>query len=367
MKYLDQTIIFDITMNETLRSGIYSYSVSVPIYNTVAFRGSVYLEQGQTNISLDLTDILRSLKHSDNELTEQPKSGTGEVPYLLETVLVTLSNGNGAPGVKSEKIAFFYRYPRTLTRLQTNFSEGEVTRFCPMLQGVNVTNDSITHLLRPRIPYVSTEKMAFHTVLQIPKDTEHITWQFQGGVRYNRIDHPLVSDVIDNTTSYITITLKDLYDNTLIDNKLQSDTARLAISDKQIVADIDLCVRGYYLLWSDRYCSYQCQPFSKIDTFSTSYQPVTSLSYTNETRKVSNTVTAQWTLNSDYIPESVLPCYESLFTSENVILYDADNDESYRVTIEDSQFVEKTFINQQRKMFNLQLKVRKAVNQYVLS
>ena len=145
------------------------------------------------------------------------------------------------------------------------------------------------------------------------------------------------------------------------------DKAYIGPDQNHIFAQIDMCAAQYYVQWIDRYGTYQCQPFSKISTFSNDYSTTHMMSYDKVKKPIFNQVKSQWNLNSEFISEDKLPYYESLFVSPKVILYDAKNDMSYNVVLTDTKFVEKTFANQQRRMFNLQITLEKANEQYILS
>lgn len=130
------------------------------------------------------------------------------------------------------------------------------------------------------------------------------------------------------------------------------------------LAKIDiLCFPKYYLLWQDRYGSYQSQPFDGVSTFRNSYNR-TEISVP-ERRVVYNEVKPSWTIKSGWLTDEEYPYYESIFVSPYLLLYDVDNDTSYNVIVTDD-YTEKTFANNNRELFNLELNLEENKNQNIL-
>lgn len=120
-------------------------------------------------------------------------------------------------------------------------------------------------------------------------------------------------------------------------------------------AVLDACPANYYLMWQDRYGGFQCQRFEKTETYSESFEYKSIENYKNEKNHSGIVVTPKWKLNSGFIDGDYYPYYESIFTSRDLMLYDTREDKSYIVNVTDSSYTEKTFKNQSRKMFNLQI------------
>lgn len=127
-------------------------------------------------------------------------------------------------------------------------------------------------------------------------------------------------------------------------------------------AKLSECNKGYYLLWEDRYGSYQSQKFDKVSTFKEDIERSTYNTYTGEKVYNSISVTPTFTINSNWIQSELYPYYESIFVSPYLLLYDIENDESYYVNITDSEFIEKTNSNQEG-FFNLTLNLTSSKQQ----
>ena len=140
------------------------------------------------------------------------------------------------------------------------------------------------------------------------------------------------------------------------------------IASKNIieVAKVDTCPARYYLQWRDRYGSMQMQPFSKVDTYSEDFTRTEIKNY-QDTRRLSNiSIQPKWTLNTGWLNNIVYPYYESLFVSPWLKLYDVQEDNIYDVIITDNNYTEKTFKNQSRSLFNLQLNLEATDKQNIL-
>lgn len=125
---------------------------------------------------------------------------------------------------------------------------------------------------------------------------------------------------------------------------------------KQTVAKLDNKSR-YFLKWRDRYGMPQIQPFSGTHTYKETLTKSTATNWKNTKKLIDNTVQPSWLLNTDWINQELYPFYESIYVSPYLQLYDAKEDKLYNVILTDKSYSEKTFNNQNRKLFNLQLTV----------
>ena len=140
------------------------------------------------------------------------------------------------------------------------------------------------------------------------------------------------------------------------------------IASKNIieVAKVDSCPSRYYLQWRDRYGSMQMQPFCKVDTYSEDLTR-TEINNYQDTRSLSNiSIQPKWKLNTKWLNNTVYPYYESLLVSPWIKMYDTKEDTVYDVIITSSDYTEKTFKNQSRQQFNLQIDVEAVNKQNIL-
>lgn len=140
------------------------------------------------------------------------------------------------------------------------------------------------------------------------------------------------------------------------------------IASKNIieVAKVDNCPARYYLQWRDRYGSMQMQPFSKAETYNEDFTRTEIKNYTDTRRLSSIGIQPKWKLNSAWIPFDLVPYYESLQVSNWVKLYDTKEDQLYDVILKDTAFTEKTFRNNDRQLWHLEVECEQTDKQNIL-
>lgn len=129
-----------------------------------------------------------------------------------------------------------------------------------------------------------------------------------------------------------------------------------AVKYEQTIAKFDNKSR-FFLKWKDRYGMPQCQPFGGTEKYSESLEKGYIINYLNEKKTISISNQPKWILNSKWISQELFPFYESIFVSPWLQLYDAKYDKLYEVNLVSNEYEEKTFYNQGRQLFNLQLEV----------
>ena len=360
--YLDENIIytFSLTPSNTPSTKVYQVKKGTKIL----FVGNISLTGTERSVDIDVTDVLRSLKMKDKFMSTQPNPNNfALVEFLQEEIAVVLILDETNSLTQAKNIFFIYRYPRTIEGMNPDLQViGAFTQDKLMLQGANYTDNALDITLTPRYPFVATNKLGWGVALQASNQSDSILINYYGALAGTG---DIVFSVEPECTNIIYTSLQQLFRNSVIDTT--KDKAYIGPDQNHIFAQIDMCPAQYYVQWIDRYGTYQCQPFSKISTFSNDYSTTHMISYDKEKKPIFNQVKSTWNLNSEFIPEDKLPYYESLFVSPKVILYDSKNDESYNVVLTDTKFVEKTFANQQRRFFNLQITLEKANEQYILS
>lgn len=131
------------------------------------------------------------------------------------------------------------------------------------------------------------------------------------------------------------------------------------------LATIDLCPSRYYLIWMDRTGAYQCQRFNKKVIHSENITNTDIANYLDEIRPVVKEVKDAWVVNSDWLTEQEYKCYESIFVSPYLYLYDTQTDEGYWVNITNKSWTEKTKQNN-KKPYNLTLNLESNRSQKIV-
>lgn len=122
----------------------------------------------------------------------------------------------------------------------------------------------------------------------------------------------------------------------------------------------------FFLKWKDRYGMPQCQPFAGTELYSENVNRDEITTLKNNRKIISANVQPKWKLNTKWINQKYYPFYESIFVSPYLQLYDAYEDKIYDVVLVNTNYEEKTFYNQNRQMFNLQLEVELSSTQKMI-
>ena len=137
------------------------------------------------------------------------------------------------------------------------------------------------------------------------------------------------------------------------------------VSQYKKVAEIKSCKERYYLLWQDRYGSYQSQPFKGKMEYSEDITNEEILSYTGRRRKSNVVVQPKWKLNSGWLKEQLFPFYESIYVSPILKLYDTKTGHEYDVILKDTPYVEKKYLND-KKLLSIELNLEATETQNII-
>lgn len=137
------------------------------------------------------------------------------------------------------------------------------------------------------------------------------------------------------------------------------------VSQYRKVAEIKSCKERYYLLWQDRYGSYQSQPFKGKMEYSEDITNEEILSYTGRRRKSNVVVQPKWKLNSGWLKEKLFPLYESIYVSPILKLYDTKTQHEYDVILKDTPYVEKKYLND-KKLLSIELNLEASETQNII-
>lgn len=123
------------------------------------------------------------------------------------------------------------------------------------------------------------------------------------------------------------------------------------------VAEVDSCIKPYYLLWIANNGGLQCQPFLKSSEFSLNYVNKTAIDVHNAEFGISKTVTGNWKLKSQNLNDSVYKAYGEMFDSPYVVLLDMVNNRLHYVNIKNTDYNEKkrTRVDSKPKYFEVEL------------
>lgn len=389
MKYLNDRITQRIDLGAAPAKGMYKYEVQVydMYYSTwhTIFVGN-YFNNGERFYTFDITDICRNRKSTLHT------SGSTDIDIdvnIVEQYRITVTKDNKGTTVTGTPffVAHIYTYPNLQYGYDPDLGPDTVffdinTRIpqylvSVLLQGTNKSRTPASTkpsmYLIPQYPNVANSKdlsrnvtMTFGLSIETGSAIQDIkiisvergkdysnqnNWLGQYDMSHLNVEYYThtffgsFGKFIDDSDSHIPTYDIDVY----ITWKNSSD-----VNQYKKVAEINSCKERYYLLWQDRYGSYQSQPFKGKMEYSEDITNEEILSYTGRRRKSNVVVQPKWKLNSGWIKEQLFPFYESIYVSPILKLYDTKTQHEYDVILKDTPYVEKKYLND-KKLLSIEL------------
>lgn len=395
MKYLNERITQQIDLGAVQPKGMYKYEVQVTDrleqsgWSTV-FVGNYY-NNAERYHTFDITDLCRSRKR--NIHTTFGKSIDSDVSTIEQyRILVTKSDNTTVTG-STITVAHVYPYPnvqKSKLLMQPSNAFFDITTannsdVSLLLQGNNRYRSGLDNLyLCPKYPLVSDEQdldnhytMVFGTTIEFGSSLQEVTFfSVEAGADYTNTDEWYGSYSLErlgdegyshtffrsygyflNTNEKLGVPLNTDYWVYMTWKNSNN------VSQYRRIAIIEACKSRYYLLWQDRYGSYQSQPFKGKMEYSENITNSEYVSYTGERHKYNVQVQPKWKINSGWITEDLYPFYESIYVSPILKLYDTETETEYDVILNDN-YVEKKYENS-KSMLNLQLNLEATKKQNI--
>ena len=385
MKYLNERITQRIDLGAVQPKGMYKYEVQVTDkfeqsgFSTI-FVGNYY-NNAERYHTFDITDLCRSRKR--NIHTTFGKSiDSDEFTVEQYRIIVTKSDNTTVTG-EAITVAHIYPYPniqklRLVMQPANAFFEiisGSRYDVSLLLQGNNRYNSGLNNLyLCPRYPLVNNEQdldyydtMTFGATIEIGSALQYVTFfSVAAGADYTNTDEWYGSYSLDHLGDEgYSHTFFRSYGYFLNTNEkggvpMNTDywvymtwTNSNNVSQYRRIAIIEACKERYYLLWQDRYGSYQSQPFKGKMEYSENIENSEYVSYTGKRYKYNVQVQPKWKINSGWLKEDLFPFYESIYVSPILKLYDTQTETEYDVILNDN-YVEKKYVNE-KKLLSIEL------------
>lgn len=369
--YLDERIVLPIEV-QLYETGVYIYRVFDRDTNQMLFIGNTFIEGMQQYVNIDVTDIIRGqlttpafFENLPQQVTET--STTYQPIYKKFEIIIADSENTGGFSSGDFYVNMYYRYPLMKEEMNSGliYNPSAVNTLWISLQGRYNVSGKGYFKLPPRVPYIITNNycLAFAGYVTDGLLNNNDTYINTYGINDSDTNTIKEYNVILTENNYCSVTtLSSLFDNTTPINGY-SDYSIWFLGDE--VAKIDICPAKYYLMWQDRAGSFQSQPFDKISTYSETFDREYITNFKGVKRPTTITTSPKIRVQTGYIDEKLYPYYESIFTSPYLLLYDTKEDKSYLVNVT-GDYIEKTFKNQSRQMFNIQLDLEFAKNQNMI-
>ena len=393
MKYLNERITQQIDLGSVQTKGMYKYEVQVSDLNaqegwSTVFVGNYY-NRGVRNYTFDITDICRSRKSNPHSVYTGLFDIDTSIIYIYR-IIVSIGDGQTVTGSEIT-VANVYPYPNvqksTLSMQPSStffdFSTSTDYDVSLLLQGNNKYRTGNNNLyLTPRYPMVNNAQdldynttMTFGLSIEVGQAQQTATiFSVFAGDDYTNTTNWLGSYNLDLNMNSNTHTFFNSYayfvDSQQGDLPLNTDIwvyMRYINSggtyQYKRIGIIEACKSRYYLLWQDRFGSYQSQPFKGKMEYSENIENSEYVSYTGNRYKYNVQVQPKWKINSGWITEDLYPFYESIYVSPILKLYDTETQTEYDVILNDN-YVEKKYENS-KTMLNIQLNLEATEKQNI--
>lgn len=391
MKYLNERITQQIDLGAVQTKGMYKYEVQVSGFHTqevwtTVFVGNYY-NRGVRNYTFDITDICRSRKSNPHTVyTGLFDTDTNIID--IYRIIVSTDGGQTVTG-SNISVANVYPYPNVQkstfsmspSSIFFDFSTGTNYDVSLLLQGNNryVINNKNLYLT-PRYPIVNdVQDLDYNTTMTFglsieAGETQQAATIFTVFANSDYTTNRLGSYNLDLNMNSHTHTFFNSYayflDSQQGDLPLNTDiwvymTWKNSnnVSQYRRIAIIEACKSRYYLLWQDRFGSYQSQPFNGKLEYSEDIANLEFTNYRDKRFKNVSTVQPKWKINSGWLKEELFPFYESIYVSPILRLYDTETQTEYDVILNDS-YVEKKYENN-KQLLNIDLKLESSEKQNI--
>ena len=392
MNYLNERITQQIDLGSLQEKGVYKYEVQANDFWEQSgwwtiFVGNYYNNRERYH-TFDITDLCRSRKR--NIHTSFGKTfDTDDFTVEQYRIIVTKSDDTTVTGA-AITVAHIYPYPNvqksTLSMRPSNtffeIIDGSKKDVSLLLQGNNRYRTGNNNLyLCPRYPMVNDEydldegyTMTFGAAIEIGSAIGDVTFfTVEAGADYTNEDNWTGYYELDNlgregySHTYFNTFGNFLDSGYAINNDYwvymtwKNDNN---VSQYRRIAIIEACKSRYYLLWQDRFGSYQSQPFDGKMEYSEDITNSEYVSYTGNRYKYNVQVQPKWKINSGWLTEDLFPFYESIYVSPILKLYDTQTQTEYDVILND-KYTEKKYVNE-KKLLSIELNLEATEKQNII-
>lgn len=343
------------------KAGTYRYEVYLSNHDyervKTIFVGNVFLNENQSELRLDITSIVRSY-YNTNDIWETIGYTRNQetTTYLFFDAKLYGENDEENTSEDYAEVNMMYVYPNYKAELNAglDYTTNTGGSLWVSLQGRYGESGIGKFKLTPHYPFISTQNycMALQGYANNAVLGRNNTIKINGNT--------ISKTFYINFNNYFWRTpLNQLFSNVTLDKEGIVDIA----GDE--VAIIDICPARYYLMWKDRAGSYQSQRFEGVETFTESFSKEFVINSTGYKKPNTIGINPKIKIQTGFIDDELYPYYESIFVSPQLLLYDTKEDRSYPVNVT-GDFTEKTFKNQGRQFFNLQLDLEFATQQNII-
>lgn len=322
-------IKYKFTLGTTTKEQMYKYELrNYSEGNTLIYSGKIFKLPNQTELTVDVTDVLTLFQHKGKGILEltwngsnymQPTETTTNLnsgnELHLSTISATLYNENNTQVARQLKEVYFHTIGFETERVETI---------------INNTTYYTDFSLIPKMPI--TDKLRFGKIVYTTTN-KSVQWKDKdGNILYT------FPSLKGSRVHNIAVPSKDLY------------------VEKQKILQIDKeCIADYYLLWLTQSGDLQAQPFkAKYSETHTTNKKLSS----DEQQTIANSQTkGSWSLKSNILSDNHYKQYMDIYQSPYLMLYVSEIDRAYFVNVVGDKIERKTYQNNNNKPLIFEVEV----------
>ena len=281
---------------------------------TTIFTGKVYALPNQSEVKIDLQDILWNYKFDGTNYFAPQLNTTGD-DYVMCTTYTTLDN---------------YWYNQVMVEIpELNVSTTKNVTFF----NYNIFNSDIKTVNDNIVPLLMDYQPTAHIPLNPPSGFYYRQLVWSGSF------------------------LKNIDGNTSVEQRAKLGQITFAGGSKyygignKIIAQIDSCPSDFYLCWLTNTGGMQVQPFTHYSEVNVEYDNNERVDLSNYKWGFNKTVQASWNLKSKNLSDRDYKAYSQMYNSPYLILIDMVNHRMHFVNIDEEQYNQKINKPNQKKIF----------------
>jgi hypothetical protein len=322
-------IKYKFTLGTTTKEQMYKYELrNYSEGNRLIYSGKIFKLPNQTELTVDVTDILTIFQYKGLGLLQLTWNGSN---YTQPTETTTNLNSGNELHLSSIS-ATLYNENNTQVATQTKQVYFHTIGF--ESERVETIIDNTTYYtdfsLIPRMPI--TNKLRFGKILYTTAN-KSVQWKDKEGNILHTFPR-LKGSRVHN----IDVPSEDLY------------------VEKQKILQIDKeCIADYYLLWLTQSGDLQAQPFNaKYSETHTTNKKLSS----DEQQTIANSQTkGSWSLKSNILSDNYYKQYMDIYQSPYLMLYVSEIDRAYFVNVVGDKVEKKTYQNNNNKPLIFEVEV----------
>ena len=365
-----------LTVSPSASDRIMFYSLTEGSSN-VFFRGKCFVLANQTNLVIDITDIVSNMVYKGRGILtptwsdyidsgyQQPFTGGN----YTGSCQLTAIDGTGDELHRGAVTLKLYS-DATYSTLVTSYTKGNVYfhSIAPQDKKGGTDVDTGNYVFRyqfdqnliPHLPKISTPNLAYGQLFEHSNNTQpNVSF-----LNSNNVQLATAAFSTSQPYNVMAMNVKALLDSySFPDNKMYVGTRA---TTKVPCLVWDMCVKPYYLMWLNPNGGFQSLGFEKVSQYTENYTNNYRLTYDDMKYLANKTLTSKWKMKSDNLNSKEYDCVLQAARSQYCLLYITEWDRVFYVNVTDTKLSHKDKYTEKHKPFNIEFEVEAAESEFVI-